>query len=423
MKRKLLIVVSCFMCGFTALAQSTMEFAGPDKTILKNDNNTQEVDIGLPGDPNACYEWSSNDESSIVSDRNKSIITVNPTVTTRYILTKTSDEGIYQDDVWVIVKDKITILNVESKICCYNIGDRVLVSDFDITTSPPGYGYLANVSPMFLNSHWGGNGGTEELTFSIIYKGDTSTFDLPIAVYGIDDPTLLNPSVNLELLEIIQKIDTFKLFFKRIKDAIAEIKEISDLAYSFGAPSCSPQVSLSAEFDNLGTVLPTSIKSCCNGRCINGWRWTPGYTLSGSVGFECTIPTPIKLPIVGGLAFVVGIEAGGSIGPLDIEFYPKELVNALKHTGDYDCVGSAQVPINIFVNVSGALQIALINPKILSATGGVEGSLSKQWVWKIGQGGIGFDNITLTLSAFYNIQVISIASFKGSYTFYTKRLF
>jgi len=426
MKLKIILLAGYQICCLTIFAQTTMEFAGPDKTILAKPDGSQTVDIGLPGEADACYEWSG-DSIIIVGDPHNPVVTVNPKAAiNRYVVTKTSKKGIFQDEVVVYVRNIISIKQVNPKVCCYNIGDRVKLEDFEIITDPPGYGNLASVTPMFLNNHDGGNGETENLTFSIYYNNHTSTKTVPIAVYGVDESTISHPTTSIdipEMLDIIRDIKTFGSFFNKVADALQELKSISDRVSKIpiiGLP-CHPTIDLSIDIDNLYYYKPSSIKSCCQGRCIEGWRWNPGSSFTGSVGFECTIPTPLSVG-TSGLTFVIGVQAGGTLGPLSIDFYPKELINALKYSGNYSCAINSHIPARIFVNVSGAVQLALLDPSFLSVKGGVEGSLSKEWIWNVGQN-IGLDNITLTIYGFYQVRVIGLVSLKGKYTLYTKRLF
>lgn len=424
MKRKLFITIVGLLFSVISMAQTTMEFAGPDKTVLCKPDSSQQLEIGLPGEPNACYSWSG---PGIISDPNKPIITINPRqLICDYVVTKTSKDGVYEDWVRVYVYPYIYITEVVPKRCCYDIGDAVKLADFDIKTEPPGYEYLANVTPLFLNSHDGGNGETENLTFSITYNNYTDTKSVPIAVYGIDESTISHPTTSIdipEMLDIIRDIKTFGSFFNKVADALQELKSISDRVSKIpiiGLP-CHPTIDLSIDIDNLYYYKPSSIKSCCQGRCIEGWRWNPGSSFTGSVGFECTIPTPLSVG-TSGLTFVIGVQAGGTLGPLSIDFYPTELINALKYSGNYSCAINSHIPARIFVNVFGAVQLALLDPSFLSVKGGVEGSLSKEWIWNVGQN-IGLDNITLTIYGFYQVRVIGLVSLKGKYTLYTKRLF
>ena len=142
---KFLVLLLFAATGQEAFAQ----WAGPDQEILSNDDNTQTVTLSVVDyDPQACYEWTG---PNIQGDSHQPTITANPQNETQtYICTRTGRMGVDQDAVVVYVYAEVEIVAVSPKKDCFEPGDFINETDFEIHTTPSQYSSLVRVSPLII---------------------------------------------------------------------------------------------------------------------------------------------------------------------------------------------------------------------------------------------------------------------------------
>jgi len=180
--KSLITLAFVLLLCLTAKAQ----WAGEDKEVLRDPyNNSQVVSIGVQdGSSDACYEWTG---PHITSDPHKPVVVVNPQDEEEtYTCTRISSCGVEEDQVKVKVLDTISIVSVTPLKNCYNDGDDVHLSDFEIVTSPAGWGFMVEVSPTHLNNNWGLGDVDEtmELTFTLDYNGHQSVKHATVNVFN-----------------------------------------------------------------------------------------------------------------------------------------------------------------------------------------------------------------------------------------------
>ena len=148
--KRIIAILLLLALGWGAQAQ----FAGPDKRIVREPHNRQTTTLGEPdASADACYIWTG---PHIVGNANQPVITVNPIDTLEvYQVKRISKNGVEEDQAEVHVEDSVIIKYVIAKYQCYNHGEEISTSQFDITTEPKGYENLVTVSPSVANNNAG----------------------------------------------------------------------------------------------------------------------------------------------------------------------------------------------------------------------------------------------------------------------------
>lgn len=112
------------------------QFAGPDKTIARTEEQPNLV-IGMPDEnPQVCYQWVGD---YIISDNEKPQIHVSPIDSvTIYNVKRISKNGIEEDQVKVFITDLIKIDSIVPLQRCWRQSSSISISDFAIYTTPAG---------------------------------------------------------------------------------------------------------------------------------------------------------------------------------------------------------------------------------------------------------------------------------------------
>lgn len=357
------LVVSALLLAVWLPAQA--QFAGPDVTVLKNSNNTQEVQIGQPGSGknDECYEWTGNYVHHIKgNDKNKPVVTVMPKDPEEvYILKRTDHCGVQYDRVKVTLVDTISIVSVKPTRC-YNDGDSIRPEHFEIVTYPPGYESMATVTPIIAHHVGDDPEWKQAVNFRLEYNNHTSHKSTTVSV--ISDARPLTISVTPEFLKFEKNLsDAEKVLekAKKVKDGILTAAKV------VGDP-------IKCDFDwsiNNATV-PDFGCYCCQGRKITTFS-LPQLDISGTLGCEGAFPVPyLSIPYANtGLFLTLGFSGGLSLGPTYIMWRDK--------------CSSIEIPGEYFVEIYGGLRLQALSKDLLSVSAQLSGSARQEFLWKVGK--------------------------------------
>lgn len=353
------IIVSALLLAVWLPAHA--QFAGPDKKVLKTENNNQGVSIGMPAKSNKeCFEWSGPHIKP--GDERKAVITVYPQSTEEiYIVKKTDDCMVEWDQVKVTLVDTVSLVSVRASKC-YNDGDSIKSTDFDIVTDPPGYESMVTVTPIIANHMGTDPEWRQAVNFRLTHHNHTSHKSTTVSVISEQKP--LNVTFTPE----------FQNFEKNIRKA----EEILDMALavkkgllnlSKGSPidiDCDPSWSTTA-------ALPTFSCYCCQGKKVETFNLL-SWGLSGSIGCEAAIPIPAaSCPIPcakTGLMGVVGFSGGLSLGPTNIVW--REKCSYIEVQGELN------------VEIHGGFRVQALSKDFLSLSAVLYGSAIRHFSWKVG---------------------------------------
>lgn len=345
------------------------QWAGEDKSVLKVPGQTPTVTIGLPGDPDKCYEWTG---PNIHGDRHQAQIEVRPKNKIEvYTVRRIDDCEELVENVTVKLVDTITLLSVTPKICCYNDGDSVKLEDFQFITSPEGYESMIKVSPTIAHSQfWGTEPESHrDFTFTLEHKGHVSEKTVTLNIY--DESRVLS----------IDFTPDFKNFEKQLTKAeglLEMAQEIKDKVRNGVVPAASGPVGWAgfkckSNFDikTAQTIIPVFSNYCCHGEKITTYTvMSPMRTATFT--WECELPTAWRVPYLGGVYWIGGFNAGLNIGPLNIHFRGK------------GC-GEGEIPFELYGEFFGGIKAKFIHDDFLSASLAIVGGGRTNVKWIIGK--------------------------------------
>lgn len=353
--KSLLLTFMLLLC-LTAQAQ----WAGEDKVVLRELDNSQTVSIGVQGSSTEiCYEWTSH-PTIVSTDLHQAVIVVNPQAPEEtYICTRTSSCGVEQDMVKVKVLDSISIVSVTPLKNCYNSGDQVELSHFEIETYPPGYGTLVQFSPDHVYNNWGLYDADEEtITFELSYNNHTSRKTATVNVYNENQTITYGESY--DFVKLVHQIEA-------INNMVKKAKGITDKLNSFakGISPCSPDFHLVAT-----RPQATVIRTCCNDEQYLGFKLDlPYYDVFMAI--DCYIPTTLKIPVVGGVDIHVGAAVGARLGPLSAIYKGK--------------CSNISITVGAYANVSGGVRVSVADPDFLSGELNLVGEGGTNVTWVLGE--------------------------------------
>lgn len=393
MKTIKLVITSAFMLLLCLTAKA--QWAGEDKEVLREEDNSQTVSIGVPdGSSDKCYEWSGPNIESV--DTHQPVIVVHPqSPEETYICTRTSSCGVEQDEVVVRMKDTISLVSVTPLKDCYNSGDALALTDFQIVTDPAGYESLVQFSPTQVYNLAGASEERQTITFGLTYNGYTSSKTAQVNVFNED----LGVSEG-------QSVDFHKFIkdFQKVNAMVEKAKGLSDKLNSLakGVSPCEPDFHLVLNFPQ-----GSDIHACCNGKEVNGFKinW-PSYDVN--LGIDCYIPTSLSIPHVGGLEIHVGAAIGVTLGPLAFTFKG-------------DC-SNITLPLGLYANISGGVRLSLFDPDFLSGELNLVGTGSTSLVWTIGQS-IQWHPLDVNLKLVGKVTVLSFYTDEVDYMLFTYSFF
>lgn len=353
------IITSAFMLLLCLSVHA--QWAGEDKEVLREPDNSQTVTIGVQdGSSNTCYEWSSSPNIQS-SDLHQPVIVVNPRLAEEtFTVTRISDCGVEQDQVKVKLIDTISIVSVTPLKNCYNTGDQVELSHFEIVTYPAGYASMVQLSPNRVYNNWGLYDSDEEtITFELTYNNHTSRKTATVNVYNENQTVTYGESYDFH--KFINGI-------KQVNSMVQKAKGISDKLNSLakkGVSPCSPDFHLV-----LAMPQATLLRTCCNDRELIGFR-VDEPMIDAFLAIDCYIPTSLKIPIVGGVDIHVGAAVGVKVGPMSFAFKG-------------EC-SNVTIPVGAYANMSGGVRVSVADPDFLSGELNIVGEGSTNITWVVGE--------------------------------------
>lgn len=333
-------ILSLLMLGFAFAAQA--QFAGPDKTIMREEGNTQTTTLGTAdGNSKTCYIWSG---PHIVGDRNKAVITVNPINDVEsYSVKRISENGVEEDMVFVHVEDSVQILYVHPKYRCYPEDATLSVADFEISTYPAGYENLAQFSPSVAHAAYQRVESDEQITVSITKGNHTSSKTCSIHVIN-DGAVASGVSGSVDIGKIVELLKDGQ----KLKDLLNGVKQATDLTKQIPGTPCTSELELT-----YAKVGVTPKKICCDHGSYLGATISFGGC-SGSLTTKCNIPA-YGIPGVGTLDLVFSFAISGGLGAIEATVYP----------GAMSC-GSLCIPVFVGISIGGGVGVSAFGD-ILSA--------------------------------------------------------
>ena len=386
------VITSAFLLLLCLTAQA--QWAGEDKEVLREPDNSQTVTIGVPdGSSDKCYDWTG---PNIVGNAHQATITVNPQSEEEiYVCTRTSSCGAEEDQVKVKVIDTISIVSVTPLKQCYNSGDNLALTDFEIVTSPAGYQSLVQFTPTQVTNYAGASEEQQTITFSLTHNGHTSTKTATVNVF--------NENLGLSTCTSVD-FSKFLEDFKTINKMVEKAKGLTDKLNSLakGVSPCAPAF-------NLVLNLPQGqdIHACCNGQEIDGYRLTLP-SLDVSMAVDCYIPTTLSIPHVGGLQIHVG--AGIGVKLLGLTFnYKRECSNIT-------------IPLSLYANIAGGVQVFFGDPDFFSAELNLVGEGSSTITWTVGES-IKWSPLDVSLKIQGKVTLVSFYTDEVDYMLFTYSFF
>ena len=398
--KSLITLAFVLLLCLTAKAQ----WAGEDKEVLRDPyNNSQVVSIGVQdGSSDACYEWTG---PHITSDPHKPVVVVNPQDEEEtYTCTRISSCGVEEDQVKVKVLDTISIVSVTPLKNCYNDGDDVHLSDFEIVTSPAGWGFMVEVSPTHLNNNWGLGDVDEtmELTFTLDYNGHQSVKHATVNVFNDNLAVSTGQSYNFKIF--VKSLKAIENIVKKAQGLTDKLNKLAHLAPG-AEPPCEPGFNIFLDIPNTDEQ---DIHSCCNGEEVDGFK-VVSNSVSAELFVDCFIPTQLSLPWLGGVRIHVGGSIGASVGPLEFKYLGNEC-------------NTTTVPVGLYATVSGGVQILLLRDDVLNAQLDLVGKAQTGFNWVVGQK-LEWHPLDLTLTVVGQAIFMNMFHEKVNYPLFSYQLF
>ena len=390
--KRIIAILLLLALGWGAQAQ----FAGPDKTLVREDGNTQTTTIGTPGSADACYIWTG---PHIEGNANQPVITVHPTAEAeRYRVKRISENGVEEDEVWVYLEDTIEIRNVKPKYGCYSHGEALSTDQFEIETYPPGYEHLVTLSPSNATRDAHTSEGSMRVTFSVTKSGHTSTDYAWIKVINNDLDATPGASLNVMKLkkaledgtELANKLETFK-------QATAGMEILNRIA------PCSWNFDLNRGIGNIRVR-----RKCCSDHTPYDILLVTFPSASVSATYQCRFPFT-GVPHVATLDVLLNLGATLAAGPAQGELS--------FHT---QCCTFC-IPVSLTVAVSGGVG-ASIGGDLLQADLLLQGSTTGSCTWCPIGGGINCQ-VTGTVSIIGQLQLVSIVNFSVEKPLFTYKFY
>lgn len=386
--RTAIVTVFTLLVGLSLQAQTPFgpALVGGEKVILRTASNNQTVTLSQPETPNACYEWSG---PNIQGDNNKPTITANPVSDVSvYQVRRISHCGVEEAKITVRLTDTLYIVSVTPKNC-FNDGDLISPSDFDIVTYPEGYEHLVLFTPTVAVHHKVNTlappVGKHTLNFYVVHNGHTSSKDVEITVIN---ENLTYSGTCPDLRNLKKKWD----YAKKMLDGCDSLYDDFMEYLSAGMKICKPSISNNLEW---GFSWPQISKYCCDGEERFSFHLaTPA--LSGAAELDCQLPIPhLSVPGVGGLYGFAQFTVGIAIGPFTIHFRGK-------------CT-QADIPVELSGAGSLGLRLQAVSKDFLS--GSLKGTLTGKtgFKWTIGDG-IEWEGLDCSLKVVGEVKFLSLVS-------------
>lgn len=388
--KRIIAILLLLALGWGAQAQ----FAGPDKHVARNVDNSQTVTLGVAdASTDACYIWTG---SHIEGNPNQAVITANPrSEAERYQVKRISKNGVEEDEVWVFVEDSIEIRYAKPKYGCYSDGDEITTDQFEIETYPTGYEHLVTVSPAVAQKSSGSSSGRMEVTFFLRHNNHNSTKREYITVINNDLDETSGASVNvMKLKAALENGDELAKKLEDFQEAAAGLKTLESIA------PCSWNFDL-----NRGSGNFRIRKKCCSDHTPYDILLVTFPSASVSASYQCRFPF-YGVPHVASLDVLLNLGLTLAVGPAQGELS--------FHT---QCCTFC-IPASLSFAVSGGVG-ASIGGDLIQADLLLQGSATASCTWcPVGDSGINCQ-LTGTVSIIGQLQLVSIVNFSVEQPLFT----
>ena len=330
-----------------------------------------DVTLGNPDDtdPDVQYEWKLvkvNKEHYQCSFSPGWPNTRMPVATLDYGLwlfqvTRASKYGIQTENVVVNVSNDIKVkAKPKDGRCCWSNGEEIKLSQFDITTEPPGYENLVDLSENSRKAqHWAESPETEQIiTFKAIegceypVYGQTSINVVEGHVYVqgniVADRGLIRA---IDALESIRDVKGMKNRFKEVEAFLKPVSKLGPFDYDY----------------NVGGAvnLYGGCECCCGTKHsyvgINA-------NLYGSVSVMATFTPFVAFPP---LKIKFGVEGGISLTLADFK-----VSGSVFDDGECGCSLVDLIPFSVYIEIMGGVALESPVADLLSVTGLVVGGVT-----------------------------------------------
>lgn len=330
-----------------------------------------DVTLGNPDDtdPNVQYHWEFikvNKPHYQCSFCPEWPNTQMPVVTLEYGLwlfqvTRASKYGIQTENVVVNVSNDIFVkAKPKNNRCCWSNGEEISLSQFDITTEPPGFENLIELSEdSRVAQHWAESPETEQIiSFQAVegceypVHGQTSINVIEGQVYVqanfVADRGLVRA---IDAMESIREINGMKDRFKKAEEMLKPVKKLGPFDYDYNVG---------------GAVNLYGGYECCCGTKHN--YLGINANLYGSVSVMATFTPFVAFPP---FKIKFGVEGGISLTLADFK-----VSGSIFDDDECGCSLVDLIPFNVYVDIMGGIAFEGPAADMLSATGLVVGGLS-----------------------------------------------
>ena len=373
-----------------AWGAQAQQFAGPDKHVVREVDNSQQTTVGVPdGTADVCYIWTAEYSGHIVGSANQPVITVNPTHDAEYFNVKRiSQNGVEEDQVWVFVEDSAEIRFVKAKYGCYNHGDAINTSQFEIETYPEGHEGEVTVSPAVAQNSNGWSNDDVELTFTLMKDGHKSEKKINVKVINSD--LTATQGLPAELLNAETRLKSMD----KAREALNGLKSTTEqMQFLKMVSTCGWEDGPAAQASAAVSVTPK--KLCCSDHTASWALQVQFGQLTWGASFGCRVPF-YGIPHVASADLVCNFGGSVAVGPIDG-------ILALNTSCMQLCI-----PVTISLFLNGGVGVAL-GGKLLTADLLLQGSVMEQASWCIGTA----NNIKIgaTLSVIGVVKLASLVSY------------
>lgn len=400
------VITLAFMLFFCLSMQA--QSAGTETVVVERKaDGSQLAVIGPPiGSEPASYHWEGPHIYSL--NANNPQIVINPQDDgEEYTLTRISACGVEQSVVVVRLIDIVAELeSVVPLRDCYNIGEPVSLSDFQIVTNPPGYEDLVTVTPNHAPTFDGFNSVPVQFNFVLNHEGHISYKTVELDVYNSEFLNY-NPTANLlDIDKFIHQLETIRNYMQEFKDIN---KVLAKMKVSPGL--IEPQFNFNVPIPNLSNFRIK--RSCCQGNDAYGFLFQyPSITME--FGVEVNVPTPwsIKIPFVNFRAgvFIYGdILFGLSLGPFNLNI-------------QRGCREDKIIPLAVYADFELGAKAILADEDALSATLGIAAHYQFSKDWNMSDK-FRFPPVDVDLSIKGSVKTLSLFSIPVDFHLFSVQLF
>lgn len=381
------------LLAFLGLSSTVLaQFAGPDKVVVRNNDNSQTVSIGTTdGDSRVCYTWSG---PNIVEGVHSSVAVVNPhdSVNT-YNVKRVSEYGVEEDQVIVRMLDSVMIVSITCKKQCWMSEDNINVEDFEVVTVPENCN--VTVTPMAVPAAISSYAPdyTVELKFTatdpVSGKSAHEDFDLTVLDPNHKRQTCVNNKlefVNSWVQDLVESAKVCKL-----------IKGMEDKMKPYMRGRFEPTTECS--------LLPstTIYPNCCEDAPSD--KMELAITATVGLGVEAAFPFASAGVFTANAVVTAGVSLSASVAEVltcDMEEFCFTLGGG--------------------VSIGGGVRAEVLDKDLLSATGQIVGSASLS-ITMCTESGMQGPSCELGVDAVMELKALSLYESKETYRLFTIKLF